>query len=56
LGTLSATGKEGALRAQYVDQLQASEEQLKGIGQQEAAVKAEIERLKQEVDAKLRAL
>jgi tRNA A37 threonylcarbamoyladenosine modification protein TsaB len=56
MGALGTAGKEGALRAQYVDQLQAGEEQLKGIGEQEAAVKAEIERLKQEVDAKLRAL
>jgi hypothetical protein len=56
MGALSTAGKEGALRAQYVDQLAASEEQLKGIDGQEAALKAEIERLKQEVDAKLRAL
>jgi hypothetical protein len=56
MGALSTAGKEGALRAQYVDQLAASEEQLRGIGQQEAALKAEIERLKQEVEAKLRAL
>ena len=53
---LATTGKEGALRAQYVDQLQASEEQLKTLGQQEAALKAEIEQLKQEVEARLRAL
>lgn len=56
MGALSATGKEGALRAQYVDQLQASEEQLKAIDQREAALKAEIENLKQEVEARLRAL
>jgi hypothetical protein len=56
MGVLGTAGKEGALRAQYVDQLAAGEEQLKGIGQQEAALKAEIERLKQEVEAKLRAL
>ena len=56
MGALSTAGKEGALRAQYVDQLTASEEQLKGVGQQEAALKAEIERLKQEVDKRLRAL
>jgi len=56
MAALSATGKEGALRAQYVDQLQAAEEQLKALSQQEAALKAEIERLKQEVDAKLKVL
>ncbi len=56
MGALSGAGKEGALRAQYVDQLGASEEQLKGIGGQEAALKGEIERLKQEVDKRLRAL
>ncbi len=56
MGALSTAGKEGALRTQYVDQLAASEEQLKDVGQQEAALKAEIERLKQEVDKRLRAL
>jgi hypothetical protein len=56
MAALATTGKEGALRAQYVDQLQASEEQLKALGQQEAALKAEIEQLKQEVEARLRAL
>ncbi len=56
MAALSATGKEGALRTQYVDQLQATEEQLKALSQQEAALKAEIERLKQEVDAKLKVL
>lgn len=56
MGALSATGKEGALRAQYVDQLQASEEQLKTLGQEEISLKAGIERLKQEVEARLREL
>jgi len=56
MAALAATGKEGALRAQYVDQLQATEGQLKALSEQEAALKAEIERLKREVDAKLKVL
>ncbi len=56
MGALSTTGKEGALRAQYVDQLQAGEEKLKLLEQREADLKAEIERLKAEIEAKLRAL
>jgi hypothetical protein len=56
MAALAATGQEGALRAQYVDQLQASEEQLKAPSQHEVALKGEIERLKQEFEAMLRLL
>jgi len=56
MGALGTTGKEGTLRARYVDQLEASEEQLKALAQQEADIKAEIERLKQEIEARLKAL
>ncbi len=56
MGTLSQTGKEGAMRASYVEKLQATEEQLKALAQQESALKAEIERLKQEIEARLQAL
>ena len=43
MGALATTGKEGVLRTQYVDQLQASEEQLRVLSQQQ-------------VEARLRAL
>ncbi len=51
---LSTQGKEGALRAQYVDQLAASEEELKALAQQESTLEAEVERLKAEVETKLK--
>jgi hypothetical protein len=50
MGALSTTGKEGALRARYVEQLEASEEQLKALARQETQVKDEIERLKGEIE------
>jgi cell division protein FtsB len=50
MAALATTGKEGALRAQHVEQLQAAEEQLRALSQQESALKAEIERLKREVE------
>jgi hypothetical protein len=56
MGALSQTGKEGALRARYVAQLEASEEQLKALDQREAALKAEIERLKKESEARVQGL
>ena len=56
MGALSTTGKEGALRTRYVEQLEASEDQLKTLAQREAERKAEIERLKQEIEARLKAL
>jgi hypothetical protein len=56
MGALSTTGKEGALRARYVEQLEASEDQLKALAQQESDLKAGIERLKQEIDARIKAL
>jgi hypothetical protein len=56
MGALSTTCKEGALRTRYVEQLEASEDQLKTLAQREAERKAEIERLKQEIEARLKAL
>ncbi len=56
MGTLSTTGKEGALRARYVEQLEASENQLQGLAQRESDLQAEIERLKGEIEARLKAL
>jgi hypothetical protein len=56
MGALSTTGKEGALRARYVDQLEASEDQLRAVGQREGELKAEIEQVKEEIEARLDAL
>ena len=42
---LVGEGKEGALRAQYVEQLEDSEKQLKQLTQQEKVLKIEIEKL-----------
>jgi hypothetical protein len=52
---LSNEGKEGTLRAQYVDQLAASEKELDTLQQQESTLEAEIERLKSKIEAKLEA-
>jgi hypothetical protein len=56
MGALSTTGKEGTLRARYVDQLEASEDQLKELDQRESDLRVEIERLKQEIEARIKAL
>jgi hypothetical protein len=53
MGPLSKTGKEGALRAQYIEQLGASEGQLKALAKRESELRAEIERLKAEIEARL---
>jgi len=50
LGALAPTGKEGTMRARYVEQLEATEEQLKDLAQRESALKAEIEQLKKEAE------
>jgi hypothetical protein len=52
---LSTSGKEGALRASYVDKLQASEKELEGLADEETGLKSEIERLNEEVEIKTRA-
>jgi hypothetical protein len=54
MGALSTTGKEGALRARYVEQLEASEDRLKALASEEAGAKEEIERLKAQLEAKLK--
>ena len=56
MGALSATGKEGALRTRYVEQLEATEDQLRSFDQQEAELRAAIERAKAEVEERLAAL
>ncbi len=54
MGALGQTGKEGSLRARYVDDLEASEAQLKALAQQEAEVQKEIERVEREIDQRIR--
>jgi cell division protein FtsB len=56
MGALSAAGKEGALRTRYVEQLEAQEDRLGGLGQQESELQTEIERLKDEIESLIKAL
>ena len=56
LQALASTGKEGELRARYVAQLEASEGQLQALAQREAELKANIEKVKQEIEARLKNL
>ena len=56
MGALSTTGKEGTLRNRYVEQLEASEEQLKALGQQETDLKSTIEKQRQGVEEQIKAL
>lgn len=56
MAALSATGKEGALRARYVDDLAAREDELKALDRREVGLRAEIEQLKLEVKARIAAL
>jgi len=53
MGALGTTGKEGALRAQYVDKLTVTEERLQAIAQRIADLEAENARLQQQVDEQL---
>lgn len=50
---LGQSGKEGALRARYVDQLGATESQLRGLEKRETELKAAIEQVKREITARL---
>lgn len=56
MGALTQTGKEGALRARYVEQLEATEEQLKGLARQEEDHKTAIAQVKADIETRLRAL
>ena len=56
MGALSQTGKEGNMRARYVQRLEATEEQIEELARRESALNAGIERLKQEVETKVKAL
>ena len=56
MGALSKSGKEGALRTRYVEQLEASEKQLRSLATKEAGLGADVERLKEQIGARLKAL
>ncbi len=50
---LSTTGKEGQMRAQYVDRLEATEHTLHALGEEEGRVNVEIARLQKEIERRL---
>lgn len=54
LQALSPTGKEGALRARYVEQLEATDGQLQELARREAEYKANIAQVQQEIEARLK--
>ena len=56
MGALGAAGKEGELRAGYVDKLRASEQQLETLAGEEKKLQAEIARLKEQIEAAIKAL
>ena len=56
MGALSTTGKEGALRSRYVQELADSEDRLKELARDEAELKAKVEKLKKEIATRLEAL
>ncbi len=56
MGALSTTGEEGKLRAGYVDKLRTSEQQLEALAREEKQLQGEIARLKQEIEAAIKAL
>ncbi len=56
MGALSTAGREGEMRAAYVDKLRTSEQQLDALTGEEKKLQAEIARLKDQVEAALKAL
>lgn len=50
MGALGAAGKEGELRASYVDKLRTSEQQIEALAQEESKLKAEIAHLQTEIN------
>ncbi len=56
MAALSATGKEGELRARYVGKLESTEAQLAALQREEAQQQAEIKRLEQELEQRISAL
>lgn len=56
MGALGTAGKEGAMRARYVEQLAKTEDQLRNLAQSEKSLQAEVERIKKEIETKIAAL
>lgn len=56
MGALSQTGKEGALRARYVDQLESTEAQLRDLDKQESAIKSNVVQVERDVQARLKSM
>jgi len=56
LKALSKTGKEGALRARYVEQMETTEGRLREMEQREGELKALIKQVEDEIAARLEAL
>jgi hypothetical protein len=56
MSALSHSGKEGELRTHYVEQLEATEAQLRQLEQQEADLKTAIAQTKADIAARLKAL
>lgn len=56
MGALSQTGKEGALRARYVDQLAATEGQLRDLDKQESVIEANIVQTQRDIEARLKSM
>lgn len=56
LQALGTSGREGALRNDYVNRLQASEQEIESVGEKEREERELLARLEQEVAAKLAAL
>lgn len=53
---LSQVGKEGALRARYVEQLEETEAQLRGLEKREAELKTAIKQVEDEIAGRIKAL
>jgi phage gp45-like len=49
MGALGTAGKEGALRARYVEELGVSQERLQALAKEETEARQEVERLKAEL-------
>ena len=56
MGALGTKGQEGSLRSRYVKELEATEERLKELAQREAALKEDVERIRQEIEKRLAAV
>lgn len=53
MAALANTGKEGQMRAQYVDRLETTEQTLQVLAQEESQLQAEIKRLEKEIERRL---